>query len=185
MKRHLIWMTASLMALGAGVACSSIPSYGYGNSNSNSNRNGYGQAQTVRCESINSRSQRCRIDRPGEVRVARQLSRQQCIRGRNWDYTRNEIRVRDGCRADFAVMHRNDDRYGYNDRGQHGRDQVVRCESRGQGRTYCGSGYGEYQMIGYRNANCVQGRTFGQDQRGLWVSGYCNAQFRMMNVGVR
>ena len=181
MKRQLIWLTASVAALGAGVASAqfypSNPGYGYGD--------GYGQ-QVVRCESINSRSQRCRIDGSGEVRIARQLSRQQCIRGRNWDYNRNEIRVTDGCRADFAVMR--DDRYGYNDRDRdrrngrgYGRDQVVRCESRSQRRTYCGDGYGQYTMVGYRNANCVQGRTFGQDQRGLWVSGYCSAQFRLVN----
>jgi hypothetical protein len=181
MKRQLIWLTASLAALGAGVASaqyqSTNPGYGYGD--------GYGdrydQARTVRCESINSRAQRCRIDGAGEVRIARQLSRQQCIRGRNWDYTYNEIRVRDGCRADFSVMPRDDDRYGYDDRGQHGRDRVVRCDSRSQRRTYCGDGNGQYQMIGYRNANCVQGRTFGQDSRGLWVSGYCSAQFRLVD----
>ena len=179
MKKQMIWLTASLAALGAGVASaqvySSNPGYGYGD--------GYGQARTVRCESVDSRQRRCRIDGAGEVRIARQLSRQQCIRGRNWDYTYNEIRVRDGCRADFAVMPRNDDRYGYDDRGQHGRDRVVRCDSRSQRRTYCGTGNGQYEMVGYRNRNCIQGRTFGQDQRGLWVSHNCSAQFRLVNDG--
>lgn len=191
MKRNLIWLTASLAALGAGMASAETyyppqPGYGYGYGNDD----GYGQSRTVRCESRDSRQARCRIDGAGDVRITRQLSRQQCIQGRNWSFTRNEIRVTGGCRAEFLVTARNDrddDRYGYddrgryNDRGQHGRDQVVRCDSRSQQRrTYCGSGYGNYQMIGYRNGNCIQGRTFGQDQRGLWVSGNCSAQFRLV-----
>ena len=177
MNKQLMWMTASLAALGAGVASAQVypsnPGYGYGDGY------GYGQARTVRCESINSRQQRCRIDGAGEVRIVRQLSRQQCVQGRNWDYNYNEIRVRDGCRAEFAVMPRHDDRYG--DRGQYGRDRVVRCDARNQRRTYCADGYGQYEMVGQRNRNCIQGRTFGQDQRGLWVSGYCNAQFRLVD----
>ena len=174
MKRQLIWMTASLAALGAGAASaqvySSTPDYRYGD------RDAYGQ--TVRCESTESRTRRCRIEDAQEVRLVRQLSRAACIEGRDWTYSRDEIRVTDGCRADFVVIPRHDDRYGHDDRQGYGRDQVIRCASRDRSRTYCGDGYGQYQMIGYRNANCVQGRTFGQDQRGLWVSDRCSAQFR-------
>jgi hypothetical protein len=188
MKRQLICMAASVAALGAGLASAqTYPSYAYGNGD------GYGQARTVRCESIDSRQQRCRIDANGEVRIARQLSRQMCIQGRNWDYSRGEIRVSGGCRADFVVMgddrryddRRYDDRR-YGDRNdRQGRDQVVRCDARGQGRSYCGDAYGQYTMVGYRNGNCIEGRTFGQDSRGLWVSGNCNAQFRRLHDGNR
>jgi hypothetical protein len=181
MKRNLTWLAASVAALCAGAAGAQTsyppqPGYGYGNDDAT------GQARTVRCESRDSRLARCRIDGAGDVRITRQLSRQQCIQGRNWDYTRNEIRVSGGCRAEFLVAPRNDygydDRRGRNDGYRNGQGQVVRCDSRSQGRTYCGDGYGQYTMIGYRNANCVEGRTFGQDQRGLWVAGNCNAQFR-------
>jgi hypothetical protein len=180
MKRNLMWLAASVAALGAGMAGAQTyyppqPGYGYGD-------DGYGQARTVRCESRDSRLARCRIDGAGDVRITRQLSRQQCIQGRNWDYTRDEIRVSGGCRAEFLVMPRDNDRYGDRDRGnRYGQDQVVRCDSRSQRRTYCGDGYGQYEMIGYRNANCIQGRTYGQDQRGLWVSGNCSAQFRLLH----
>lgn len=184
MKRKLTWLAASVAALCAGAAGAQTyypaqPGYGYDNGD------GYGQARTVRCESRDSRTARCRIDGAGDVRMTRQLSRQQCIQGRNWDYSRDEIRVSGGCRAEFLVMPRND--YGYDDRdGRNGRyrdgqSQVIRCDSRSQSRTYCGDGYGQYTMVGYRNANCVQGRTYGQDDRGLWVAGNCNAQFRRIN----
>lgn len=184
MKRQLIWMTASVAALGAGLAgaqtYSTRPAYGYGDN--------YGQ--TVRCESTDSRLRRCRIDTAGDVRIVRQLSRKQCIEGRNWTHTRDEIRVRDGCRADFQVMPR-DERYGYDDRGRYGngndygngygRDQVVRCDSRSMGRTYCGDATSQYTMVGYRNGNCIADRTYGQDTRGLWVAGNCSAQFRRLH----
>jgi hypothetical protein len=179
MKRNLTWLAASLAALCAGAAGAQTyyppaqSGYGYDD--------GYGQARTVRCESVNSRQARCRIDGAGDVRITRQLSRQQCIQGRNWDFTRDEIRVADGCRAEFLVMPRNDDRYGYDDRDagrRYGQDQVVRCDSRSQRRTYCADGHGQYTMVGYRDADCVQGRTYGQDDRGLWVAGNCSARFR-------
>jgi hypothetical protein len=182
MKRQLIWMTASVAALGAGLAgaqtYSTRPAYGYGDN--------YGQ--TVRCESTDSRLRRCRINAAGEVRIVRQLSREQCIQGRNWTYSRDEIRVSNGCRADFQVLPR-DDRYGYDDRGRYGngngygygRDQVVRCDSRSMGRTYCGDATSRYTMVGYRNGNCIADRTYGQDSRGLWVAGSCSAQFRRLH----
>jgi hypothetical protein len=185
MKRNLTWLAASVAALCAGAAGAQTyyppqPGYGYGNDD------GYGQARTVRCESIDSRQARCRIDGAGNVRITRQLSRQQCIQGRNWDFTRDEIRVSGGCRAEFLVVPRNDRDYGYDDRDgrnggyRHGQGIVVRCDSRSQRRTYCGDADAQYTMIGYRNANCIQGRTYGQDERGLWVAGNCNAQFRRM-----
>jgi hypothetical protein len=180
MKRQLIWMTAAVAALGAGLASaqtySTRPAYGYGND--------YGQ--TVRCESTDSRLRRCRIDTAGEVRIVRQLSRERCIQGRNWTWTRDEIRVSNGCRADFQVLPR-DSRYGYDDRGRYGngngygRDQVVRCDSRNMSRTYCGDATSQYTMVGYRDNDCVPGRTYGQDSRGLWVAGNCSAQFRRVN----
>jgi hypothetical protein len=184
MKRNLIWLAASVAALGAGVAGAQTyqgqPGYGYGHDDS------YRQAQTVRCESIGSRRATCRIDRASDVRLARQLSRQQCVRGRNWDYTDSQIRVTEGCRADFLVTRRddrwNDDRYG-NGNG-HGQGQMLRCESRSQrGRTYCGNDYGQYSMMGYGNRSCVEGRTWGRHDRGVWVSGNCNAQFRFLHQG--
>jgi hypothetical protein len=179
MKRQLFWMTVAIGALGASVAgaqvFSSPPDYRYGTNND------YGQ--TVRCESNDSRTERCRIRDAGEVRLARQLSRTQCIQGRNWDYSRDEIRVTDGCRADFVVIRRDDGRYGRDDRrgNGYGRDQVVRCEPRSQGRTYCGNASDDYTMVGQRNGNCIQGRTYGQDSRGLWVAGNCSAQFRRVH----
>lgn len=182
MKRNLIWMAASLAAFGAGVAgAQSYPAYpgsqGYGSGNA------YGQDAIVRCESIQSRPAFCRAEHVREVRLVRQLSRENCIRGRNWDFNDDGIRVSGGCRGEFQVTRNerwNDDgnRYGQDQRYRDGNGQAVYCTSRGYQRTYCGDAYGNYRMTGRQDRDCVQGRTFGQDSRGLWVSGNCSATFQ-------
>ena len=97
MKNTPILAATVAAALAAGVAgaqtYSTYPgSYGYATGNG-----------IVRCESINSRSNFCRADTRGGVDIYRQLSRERCIRGRNWDVRRDGIVVDDGCRAEFAV----------------------------------------------------------------------------------
>src|SRR5690349_20983793 len=87
------------LAAGAASAQGYPTAQGYGS--------GYGddyqQARTVRCESRDSRSTFCRVDGRGGVRLVRQLSRTQCIEGRNWSSSRDGVRVTGGCRADFQV----------------------------------------------------------------------------------
>ena len=97
MKSKHILAASCAAALAAGVAgaqtYSTYPSSGYYGSRSG----------IVTCESINSRSNFCRVDTRGGVEIVRQLSRERCIRGRNWEVRRDGIVVDDGCRAEFAV----------------------------------------------------------------------------------
>src|SRR5688572_9625090 len=101
MKTAFIRAAAGAAAVAAGLAgaqtystypSSTYPSYGYG-----------GASGIVRCESINSRSNFCRVDTRGGVTLYRQLSRENCIRGRNWEVRSDGIVVDDGCRGEFAV----------------------------------------------------------------------------------
>jgi hypothetical protein len=56
--------------------------------------------------------------------------------------------------------------------------QIVRCDSTGDGRTYCrNQTTGAVTLGRTRSGNCTQGQTWGSDQRGIWVSGDCNADF--------
>nr|WP_298131212.1 DUF3011 domain-containing protein [uncultured Pseudoxanthomonas sp.] len=57
----------------------------------------------ITCESRNNQHQTCRINQSGYVTLDRQISRDSCQQGRNWDYNRREIWVDDGCRATFRV----------------------------------------------------------------------------------
>jgi len=54
--------------------------------------------------------------------------------------------------------------------------QVVHCVSTESGRAYCGKPHMRY-VIKTPGAVCVQGRTWGTDERGVWVSGGCTADF--------
>jgi hypothetical protein len=199
MKRTTLWLAASLAALGAGSAAAQYQSSPYGNRTM--------QAQIVRCESVDSRQAMCRIPSGSDVRLVNQISRQSCVEGRNWGHDATRIIVADGCRADFQVTdgdrygdnryddnrrddnrydenRRDDDRYdnrrygaaGYADRS----GQQLHCasQSRYSRRTYCGSASGDYSLVG-RSANCVEGRTWGNADRGVWVSGRCSANFRL------
>ena len=70
--------------------------------------------QVVTCESNNRQRRTCRTDTRNGVRLVRQLSDSRC-RG-NWGYGRNFIWVRNGCRAQFLVGSRRNDRYNRSDR---------------------------------------------------------------------
>jgi hypothetical protein len=199
MKRNTLCLAVSLAAMGAGTAAAQ-----YYPSNPD---NRYAQGQTVRCESEDSRRETCRIESGSEVRLVNQLSRQSCVRGRNWTYDDTRITVTDGCRAEFLVTRdprwndrdrdgrRGDDRYGDDrygddrygdDRHDNRYGQTIHCSSRNRiyGRTQCGDATGHYALVG-RSANCVEGRTWGQAQRGVWVSGRCSANFRLTSTSGR
>jgi hypothetical protein len=275
MKTPLILTLAGAAALAAGLAgaqtYSTYPSstygspYGYANS----------AVRVVRCESNDSRRTFCAVDTRGGVELYRQLSRRDCVRGRNWQAGGNGITVTDGCRAEFVLGAGYDGRYPYNgsypttrngtyngiystDRygrpiydnvygtsdvgyttDQYGRRiydarsrsyngmyttdrygrriyvpqaypqdrpyypvddrysrngdpyaygpgydpgpyassgyaETIQCVSSAYGRTYCGDRNVHYSLGNGAPPNCVEGRTFGRDAYGTWVSGGCN-----------
>lgn len=171
MRRHFSWVASAVITLAAGQV-GAHESYPYGGST---------QQRMVRCESVGSRRTFCRADIQGQVRVARQVSQRRCIQGRNWSYTSQGIWVTKGCRADFVI----EQRYRGNSddpvvRDDHYRDEsgrVIHCESTASGRRYCGTGHRQYTMTGNRDPDCIEGQTWGRDNRGVWVSGDCDADF--------
>jgi len=106
MNRPILWTAAATAALAAGLASaqtySTYPGYGYYDTS---------QPRVVRCESINSRRNFCRVDTRGGVQVYRQLSSKDCVRGRTWRATADGIAVTGGCRAEFVVNTGYDNRY--------------------------------------------------------------------------
>ena len=211
----------------AALAMSQASAQDYGNSDYNRGY-GYGHTRVVRCESIGSRRNFCRVETRGTVRISRQLSQRSCIQGRNWSYNSQGIWVTGGCRADFAISSRNvyrnsngysnrytSNQYGTNygsgstyangDNGYRNNDyrnneyrdsnsdyrnsesghthyvdssgQLIHCQATADGRTYCGDHDHRYVMSGTRDPDCIEGQTWGRDDRGTWVSGDCNADF--------
>jgi hypothetical protein len=190
MSTQIRLIAAAVATLAAGQAVAQYnPDYGYNNGYNNGYHGGY--SRTVRCESYNGQRNFCRVDNRGDVRIRRQLSSRPCIEGRNWDYNTRGIWVSNGCRADFAVRGRgydhDHDRYSdtrypvesssYVDNN----GDVVRCDSTGDGRTYCSTEVNRrYTLSRTRYGRCVEGETWGIDNRGLWVSGGCRGDFGYM-----
>ncbi|MBN3880982.1 DUF3011 domain-containing protein [Nostoc sp.] len=70
--------------------------------------------EIITCSSQNNRRNTCSVNARGRVRFVRQLSNASC-RG-NWGYRRNRIWVKNGCRAEFSVGDRRNDRYDRDNR---------------------------------------------------------------------
>jgi hypothetical protein len=160
-----------------------------------------GDGGVVRCESNDGRLNRCPLPYgSGRMIVERQYSRSACIEGRTWGQDRNGIWVDDGCRADFRSAGYGggyggggypgggyDDGYngGYDDGYRYGNGQTIRCESN-DGRTrHCttyGSGRARLVRQLSRSA-CIEGRTWGSDYNGVWVSQGCRAEFAFLGQG--
>ena len=76
---------------------------------------------------------------------------------------------------------------GYYGGGYYGNDAYggrVRCESRDNRTTWCGvdTRHGVRLVDQTSRNSCIRGRTWGTDQRGLWVAGGCRGIFE---VGAR
>ena len=170
-------------------------------------------AQTFNCSS-NGQRQECQIPgrgNPNDLRMVRQYSKQPCVEGNTWGRHGNRIWVDQGCRADFAIVARNNagnDYDGRHDNGpdyDHDRDHQSgpgwdrppayysgnfsdghsHCSSgQGSGRTYCQSGGAfAYANPLQMNSQCVQNRTWGVTQYGLWVSNGCAGEWEIKREG--
>jgi len=59
-----------------------------------------------------------------------------------------------------------------------GRLNPVHCESGTAGaKNYCGVANVRYTIESPSPGACIRGETWGSDERGVWVSGHCTADF--------
>lgn len=146
-----------------------------------------GQGGVVRCESMKGRTSQCQIDTRYGIRLARQLSDSACDEGRTWGVNRYGVWVSGGCRGDFVM---GDGGYGngYGNGGYgngNSNGQRFTCESRNGRQNFCSINGGGRVRV-YRQLSdsaCDEGRTWGQDQRGVWVAGGCRAEFIVTGYG--
>ena len=187
--RNAFALTASLLFVGTASlpAHAQWSNYGYNGSD----------GDIVRCESRDGRTSRCNAY-GGDAQLVRQLSDTACIRNRNWGIDYQGLWVSGGCRAEFRVLSNYNDGYygsdygydnGYygNDYGYgssygnsygYGSDGVFRCESKDGRTAHCNSYGGARLVRQVSDSPCIQGRTWGTDSRGVWVSGGCRAIFQ-------
>lgn len=143
-----------------------------------------GNGRLIRCESPNDKFARCYTR--GRVEIVRQLSRTKCVEGRNWGQDREGLWVKDGCRADFAARGGgwNDDRpgrpgngWGPGNGGDYGR--VINCSSSDGRQQYCPADIRRNVRLVRQlsSSRCIEGRSWGWDRRGVWVTDGCRGEF--------
>ncbi|MBS0486037.1 MAG: DUF3011 domain-containing protein [Proteobacteria bacterium] len=150
---------------------------------------GYGgRPDAVDCKSTGYNYQQCPVPWR-DARIVQQLSDTQCRRGQNWDFDRRRgfIWVDRGCAARFV-----DARGGYGGGNypppgawQPGpgwnQNFAVRCESIGNGDRFCQvdvGGRGQVYLQRQESSSpCIEGRTWGWNRAGVWVTQGCRGVF--------
>ena len=136
---------------------------------------GWGQSYNVYCASDDGSRNRCPVDTRGGVRLVRQRSGSPCNYGSTWGWDKHGVWVDRGCRADFEIG-----QAGWQPPSQ----QTIYCASDDMRRKTCPiNTQGGARIIRQRSdADCIYGRTWGYDSRGIWVDRGCRADFE---VGIR
>ncbi|MGB3394086.1 MAG: DUF3011 domain-containing protein [Stenotrophomonas sp.] len=134
--------------------------------------NGNNTARTLRCESNDNRRRVCNTGWRGATLV-RQLSKTQCVEGRNWGSGNGTLWVDNGCRAEFA-----EGRGSGSSGGWSGSGETLRCESNDNRQRVCHSNWRRAVLVRQLSkSQCIEGRSWGSSNGAVWVSNGCRAEF--------
>lgn len=167
----LMTMLAPLLSNSSGSVASAMPA-------STPARDAY----RLYCASDDFDRQFCRANTYGGVELIRVRSEAPCIYGRTWGVSNGAIWVDRGCRAEFIVGTRgwsDRDEYRQDYRGGFRHGQILYCASDDFDVHGCPADtYLGVRIVRQRSeAPCIYGRTWGYDQRGIWVDRGCRADF--------
>jgi hypothetical protein len=149
----------------------------------------YQNGNRITCASDDGRRHYCPIKTRGYANMVNQRSGSPCIQGQTWGWDRGGVWVDRGCRADFIVGGGNGGGYypppppppGYYPppRPPQGGGGVITCSSNDGRRNFCETYTGRgVRLINQRSGSpCVQGQTWGWNNRGIWVDRGCRADF--------
>jgi len=137
----------------------------------------------VYCESVGNRRNQCAINARGGVRLLNQVSRAACVEGRTCGYNDRAIWVSGGCRGEFEV------RIGGPDvppprpipAPPPRAEALVLCESLDGRDRFCRLPIDADRVVLERQisrAPCIEGRSWGYRQAGIYVSNGCRAESR-------
>jgi Protein of unknown function (DUF3011) len=135
---------------------------------------GQDQPQTITCSSSNNRRNTC--DFPSRnVTLSRQISGARCIQGQSWGWDNHAIWVDRGCGAEFTI---GDNWRGRPGTWQGGPRKTITCVSTEHRHNWCDMPRHDV-TVGRQisGAPCVQGQTWGWDNRSIWVDRGCRAEF--------
>jgi hypothetical protein len=145
--------------------------------------------RNVTCASDDGRRHVCRVDTSRGVQLTNQRSGSPCVQGQTWGYSRHGIWVDRGCRADFFL---GSGRPGFRPGpggpgpgpgpGPGGPGITITCSSNDGKRNFCPANTSRgVQLTNQRSGSpCIQGQTWGFDNRSIWVDRGCRADFITM-----
>ncbi|HKU85564.1 MAG TPA: DUF3011 domain-containing protein [Casimicrobiaceae bacterium] len=116
------------------------------------------------------------------ARLVAQQSRSACIQGRTWGHDNRGIWVTQGCSGEF------DFRWSREPVPMPGPGRQIACESRNFQQNFCPSQsrITRAWLVEQRSRSaCVQGRSWGFQETGIWVSSGCNGVFGVEGGGRR
>lgn len=129
---------------------------------------------TVACQSSGGGRAHCPADTKFGVAFARQLGEKECVLDRTWGFDAEGIWVSGGCHAQFALGG-----YRLPESAVPASAERLFCESRGGRGARCPAS--TFRGVGLvrqtSTAICVLNRTWGYDEKGIWVSEGCAAEF--------
>jgi Protein of unknown function (DUF3011) len=135
---------------------------------------GGGNSTVITCKSEDMRFNHCAIRGwVNNVQMVQQNSGSPCIQDQTWGWDERGVWVDRGCRANFRV---------WIGKRPSGRSVVILCQSMDMGMKRCrvdGFITGVELQQQYSGSPCLQDRTWGFDDRGLWVDRGCRADFRV------
>lgn len=140
-------------------------------------------AARISCESRDYHRNYCPTgQRITSARLVEQQSRSACIQGRTWGYDSGGIWVTQGCSGEFDFKHSG------GTRPVPGPGQQIACDSRNYQQQFCPSNRRILRawLVEQRSrAACVQGRSWGFQETGIWVSAGCSGLFAVEGSGRR
>lgn len=133
------------------------------------------QGQTIYCASDDGRRQFCPVDTRGGVDLVNQRSGSRCVYGETWGFEERGIWVDRGCRADFAI--RIAEQVAPQVALEHATS--ITCSSDDERRHGCAvDTRGGVELVRQISGSpCLYDRTWGYDDRGIWVDRGCRAEF--------
>lgn len=130
--------------------------------------------KTLVCESKDGKPQHCEAETTFGVALVQQLTEEVCTLDRNWGFDEKSVWVSGNCRAKFALGGFRIPRSAVPASAE-----TLRCGSKDGSLYYCSvlaiKGVGLVEQRS--DAPCVLNRTWGYDERRIWVSDGCHAEF--------
>lgn len=145
----------------------------------------FAESTTIECSSRKHRPEICRVDNTVTAKLIRQRSVVDCIKGKTWGYDRDGVWVRNGCRGRFQVEF--GEKRGSDKRWKKLAARDIYCASPKGQYAHCKVNiHGKVRLIHqFSGRNCTRGRSWGVDDRGVWVNRGCSAIFRVADRGAR